>query len=119
MSNELDQAKPRQVKISDPDEEPKTYINFYCCKLSLNIIYTICYVTAAVALNIVNRIVFYTYNFNQYNFTFMLLQQLFCIIFFYFIVKCSNPKPEKFHSKIFLDLNIIIFPSQLCSWLIP
>ena len=82
MSNELDQSKPRQVKISDPDEEPKTYINFYCCKLSLNIIYTICYVTAAVALNIVNRIVFYTYNFNNYNFTFMLLQQLFCIIFF-------------------------------------
>ena len=72
MSNELDQSKPRQVKISDPDEEPKTYINFYCCKLSLNIIYTICYVTAAVALNIVNRIVFYTYNFNNYNFTFML-----------------------------------------------
>ena len=90
MSNELEQAKPRQVKISDPDEEPKTYINFYCCKLSLNIIYTICYVTAAVALNIVNRIVFYTYNFNQYNFTFMLLQQLFCIIFFYLVSNHSE-----------------------------
>ena len=92
MSNEDDQSKPRKVKISDPDEEPKTYVNFYCCKLSLNIIYTICYVTAAVFLNIVNRIVFYTYNFNQYNFTFMLLQQLFCIVFFYFV---SN------HSEIF------------------
>ena len=85
MSNELDQSKPRQVKISDPDEEPKTYINFYCCKLSLNIIYTICYVTAAVLLNIVNRLVFYKYHFNQYNFTFMLLQQLFCIVFFYIV----------------------------------
>ena len=90
MSNELDQTKPRQVKISDPDEEPKTYVNFYCCKLSLNIIYTICYVTAAVALNIVNRIVFYTYNFNQYNFTFMLLQQIFCIVFFYIVSKNSK-----------------------------
>ncbi len=90
MSNEDDQSKPRKVKISDPDEEPKTYINFYCCKLSLNIIYTICYVTAAVFLNIVNLIVFYTYNFNQYNFTFMLLQQLFCIVFFYFVSNYSE-----------------------------
>jgi len=90
MSNEDDQSKPRKVKISDPDEEPKTYINFYCCKLSLNIIYTICYVSAAVFLNIVNRIVFYTYNFNQYNFTFMFLQQLFCIIFFYFVSNYSE-----------------------------
>ena len=90
MSNEDDQSKPRKVKISDPDEEPKTYINFYCCKLSLNIIYTICYVTAAVFLNIVIRIVFYNYNFNQYNFTFMLLQQLFCIVFFYFVSNYSE-----------------------------
>ena len=90
--SDFDQSKPRKVQISDPDEEPKTYINFYCCKLSLNIIYTICYVSAAVFLNIVNRIVFYTYNFNVYNFTFMFLQQLLCIIFFYFV---SN------HSEIF------------------
>ena len=90
--SDFDQSKPRKVQISDPDEEPKTYINFYCCKLSLNIIYTICYVSAAVFLNIVNRIVFYTYNFNVYNFTFMFLQQLLCIIFFYFV---SN------HSEVF------------------
>ena len=95
MSNEDDQSKPRKVKISDPDEEPKTYINFYCCKLSLNIIYTICYVTAAVFLNIVNRIVFYTYNFNQYNFTFMLLQQLFCIVFFLILSHRSQTFKEK------------------------
>ena len=92
MSNDDEQTKPRKVQISDPDEEPKTYVNLYCCKLSLNIIYTICYVSAAVFLNIVNRIVFYTYNFNQYNFTFMFLQQLFCVIFFYIV---SN------HSEVF------------------
>ena len=71
--------------VTNPDEEPKTYVNFYCCKLSLNIIYTISYVTAAVFLNIVNRIVFYNYRFNKYNFTFMLLQQLFCIVFFFIV----------------------------------
>ena len=63
-------------------EEPKTYINLICCHLSLNIIYTLLYVSAAVLLNIINRVVFYTYSFNKYNFTFMLLQQLFCIVFF-------------------------------------
>ena len=83
-STEIERIKPKKIS-TDPDEEPKVYINFYCCHLSLNIIYTICYVTAAVLLNIVNRLVFYKYHFNQYNFTFMLLQQLFCIVFFYIV----------------------------------
>ena len=83
-NNENESIKPKKV-ITDPDEEPKVYINLYCCQLSLNIIYTICYVTAAVLLNIVNRVVFYKYHFNQYNFTFMLLQQIFCIVFFYIV----------------------------------
>ena len=83
-STEIERIKPKKIS-TDPDEEPKVYINFYCCHLSLNIIYTISYVTAAVLLNIVNRLVFYRYHFNQYNFTFMLLQQLFCIVFFYIV----------------------------------
>ena len=64
------------------EEEPKEYINLFCCHLSLNIIYTLLYVSSAVFLNIINRVIFYTYHFNQYNFTFMLMQQLFCIVFF-------------------------------------
>ena len=85
MSNaKIEKIKPKKIS-QDTVEEPKIYINFYCCHLSLNIIYTISYVTAAVLLNIVNRLVFYRYHFNQYNFTFMLLQQLFCIVFFYIV----------------------------------
>ena len=88
--------KMRQNKISsDPDEEPKVYINFYFCKLSLNILYTITYVTAAVFLNIVNRLIFYKYHFNKYNFTFMLIQQIFCIVFFYIV----SHKSETFKSQ--------------------
>ena len=64
------------------EEEPKEYINLFCCHLSLNIIYTLLYVSSAVFLNVINRVIFYTYHFNQYNFTFMLMQQLFCIVFF-------------------------------------
>ena len=81
---ETDKIHPKKIR-SDPEEEPKTYINFYFCKLSLNILYTITYVTAAVFLNIVNRLVFYKYQFNKYNYTFMLLQQIFCIIFFFIV----------------------------------
>ena len=81
---ETEKIHPKKIR-SDPEEEPKTYINFYFCKLSLNILYTITYVTAAVFLNIVNRLVFYKYQFNKYNYTFMLLQQIFCIIFFFIV----------------------------------
>ena len=80
----IEKTKLKKIS-SDPVEEPKVYINFYCCHLSLNIIYTISYLTAAVLLNIVNRLIFYRYHFNQYNFTFMFLQQLFCILFFYIV----------------------------------
>ena len=85
-----------ETKIKKQEEdEPKTYINFYCCHLSINIIYTLSYVSAAVFLNIINRVVFYTYHFNRYNFTFMLLQQLFCIVFFLIV----SHKSEMFKAK--------------------
>ena len=81
-----------EIKVikQEDEEEQKVYINFYCCKLSLNIIYTLSYVSAAVFLNIINRVVFYTYHFNKYNFTFMLLQQLFCIVFFLIVSHSSQ-----------------------------
>ena len=95
-SQEIQKIRPTKLTSdSDPEEEPKTYINFYFCKLSLNILYTITYVTAAVFLNIVNRLIFYKYHFNKYNFTFMLIQQIFCIVFFYIV----SHKSETFKSQ--------------------
>ena len=89
-SQESQDIQPKKFSTdSDPEEEPKTYINFYFCKLSLNILYTITYVTAAVFLNIFNRLIFYKYQFNKYNFSFMLLQQITCIIFFFIVSKNS------------------------------
>ena len=108
MSNEINSLKqkeeePKSVyeakalaqKEESSEEEPKTYISFYCCKLSLNIIYALSYVSAAVFLNVINRVIFYAYHFNKYNFTFMLLQQLFCIVFFFTL----SQKSETFKSK--------------------
>jgi drug/metabolite transporter (DMT)-like permease len=95
-SQETQSIRQHKFRVdSDPEEEPKTYINFYFCKLSINILYSLTYVTVAVFLNIVNRLVFYKYYFNQYNYTFMLLQQIFCIIFFYIV----SHKSQTFKSK--------------------
>jgi hypothetical protein len=58
-------------------------------------LFTLSYVTAAVLLNILNRVVFYTYRFNKYNFTYTLLQQLFCIVFFFIV----SHKSETFKSQ--------------------
>ena len=63
--------------------------------MSINILFTLSYVTVAVLLNILNRVVFYTYHFNKYNFTYTLLQQLFYIVFFYIV----SHKSETFKSQ--------------------
>ena len=61
--------------------EKKAYLNLYCFKLSYGIIYTYMFIGASMAINIVNRVIFLQYKF-KFNFTLMLLHQIFCIIFF-------------------------------------
>ena len=95
MSSNGDKSIQKEPKFTDVDDEPKTYINFYFCRMSLNILFTLSYVTAAILLNILNRVVFYTYHFNKYNFTYTLLQQLCCIVFFYIV----SHKSETFKSQ--------------------
>lgn len=103
-SQEMAKIRPTALGTdSDPEEDPKTYINFYFCKLSLNILYSLTYVTVAVFLNIVNRLVFYKYHFNQYNYTFMLLQQLFCIVFFFIVSHNSQTFKSKAGEITFQD----------------
>lgn len=72
-----------------PKEEKKTYINLICCSCSLGIILALCYCFTAVLLNVVNRVVFYNYHF-KFNFTFMFLQQIFCIVFFFIVSRKSQ-----------------------------
>ena len=61
--------------------EKKTYLNLYCFKLSYGIIYTYMFIGASMAINIVNRVIFLQYKF-KFNYTLMLLHQIFCICFF-------------------------------------
>ena len=104
MSNEQKSLKiPKTSEIYEPGEksdislpdvnipEKKKYINFYICQMSVGIIFTYIFITCSITINIVNRVIFWKYKF-KFNFTLVLLQQFFCMIF-YFI--CSQ-KSELF-----------------------
>ena len=90
ISEKNDDKKPTPLQ----QEVPSTYINFYFCKLSLNIMFTFSYMIASVSLNIINRVVFYNYKF-LFNFSFLLLPQIFCIIFFIIVSKKSETFKQK------------------------
>ena len=70
-------------------QEKKSYLNLYCCQLSYGIIYTYMFIGASMAINIVNRVIFLQYKF-KFNFTLMLLHQIFCICFFITLSKTSK-----------------------------
>jgi len=70
--------------ITPPEQnipEKKKYINLYICQLSVGIIFTYIFIICSITINIVNRVIFWKYKF-KFNFTLILLQQLFCMIFF-------------------------------------
>ena len=62
-------------------EEKKIYLNLYCCKLSVGIIFTYIFIICSITINIVNRVIFWKYKF-KFNVTLIFLQQIFCVIFF-------------------------------------
>ena len=82
-----EQAEKNYSSTSDNNnQEKKKYINLYICHLSIGIIFTYIFITCSITINIVNRVIFWKYKF-KFNFTLVLLQQLFCMVF-YFI--CSQ-----------------------------
>ena len=81
-TNEKTYSKPNK-------EEKKIYLNLYCCKLSIGIIFTYIFIICSITINIVNRIIFLKYKF-KFNITFIFLQQLFCLIFFTIVSKYSK-----------------------------
>lgn len=75
--------------------EEKSFYNFYFFSISDNIIITYVYIIASILMNIINRIIFNKYNF-KFNFTYMLLQQILCLILFVFI----GPRFKKFRDTL-------------------
>ena len=104
MSNELKNLKSSnfseteeqiEKKISSIEAksiEKKKYVNLFICHLSVGIVFTYIFIICSITINIVNRIIFWKYKF-KFNFTLILLQQIFCMVFF---SVCSK------YSKIFI-----------------
>ena len=84
----MEKKKIEEVKSNDLKEK-KSYINLFCCEISLGIIITYSYMTMSILMNIINRILFHQYKF-KFNFTLMFLQQLLCMFAFIFLSKTSK-----------------------------
>ena len=70
-------------------KEQKKYLNLYYCRLSVGIIFTYIFILCSITINIVNRIIFLKYKF-KFNITFIFLQQIFCLVFFYILSRKSH-----------------------------
>ena len=88
FSEEINE-KPILSLSEKKDTNKRVYINFYICKLSIGIVVTYIFISCSIAINIVNRVIFWKYKF-KFNITFIFLQQLFCVIFFTIVSKKSK-----------------------------
>ena len=81
--NKLDQSESFNKKENNNQlqKEQKTFINFGFCQLSIGIIFTYIYIILSILLNLVNRVIYNTYNF-RFNFFLMFCQQFVCLILF-------------------------------------
>ena len=86
----------------------KSFLNLYCCKLSVSIIFTYIFILCSIIINIVNRIIFLQYNF-KFNFTLIFLQQVFCLLFFITLSKTSKSFREKAGKISFKDFYALKF----------
>ena len=101
MSNELknlkssnfseteEQIEKKISSIESKSIEKKKYVNLFICHLSVGIVFTYIFIICSITINIVNRIIFWKYKF-KFNFTLILLQQIFCMVFFSLCSKYSK-----------------------------
>ena len=81
LSETEERNEQRLQKVELKTQEKKKYINLYVCHLSVGIIFTYIFIICSISINIVNRVIFWKYKF-KFNFTLILLQQIFCMVFF-------------------------------------
>lgn len=65
----------------EEEENKKTYVSFYCFRISAGLLCTYVYISISMILSVVNRIIFINYKFN-FNLTFLLMQQITTLIIF-------------------------------------
>ena len=72
------------IKVEKPQKKEQkniTYLNLYCCKINVGLVFTYISIFTGALLNVINRIIFYNYNF-RFNFTFGFLQQIMNLFLF-------------------------------------
>ena len=86
------EKEPTQIEKKIKKEQKNiTYLNLYCCKINVGLIFTYIYIFTGALLNVINRIIFYNYNF-RFNFTFGFLQQIMNL----FLFTCVGNHSETF-----------------------
>jgi len=82
-NKKIEEVKSNEIK------DKKSYINLFCCEMSIGIIITYSYMIMSILMNIINRMLFHQYKF-KFNFTLMFLQQSLCMITFILLSKTSS-----------------------------
>ena len=82
IENKSDKKEDELTK-NGLQNEPKSYINCGCCQITIGIILTYIYIFTSIFLNLNNRVIYHKYNFRN-NFTLLLIQQFFSLVFFLF-----------------------------------
>ena len=80
----LETSKNSLNNIKPEEKNNIKYLNLFCCKINIGLIFTYIYIFTGALLNVINRIIFYNYNF-RFNFTFAFLQQIMNLFLFTFI----------------------------------
>ena len=104
-----DDDNEKEASLSDDtslQQEKKRYINFYFFQISIGIIFAYLYIIISILMNVINRIIFHTYNF-KFNFTILFFQQLFCIITFILLSMYSKTYRDKVGEISFYDFQTL------------
>ena len=80
---EIKASETPKNSLKEKPEEKKniTYLDLYCCKINVGLVFTYIYIFTGALLNVINRIIFYNYSF-RFNFTFAFLQQIMNLFLF-------------------------------------
>ena len=68
-------------KSKSEEKKNITYLDLFCCKINVGLVFTYIYIFTGALLNVINRIIFYNYSF-RFNFTFAFLQQIMNLFLF-------------------------------------
>ena len=88
-SKEEENEEIEEIQDTALQQEKKKYVNFFLCQISISIISTYFYIFMSICMNLINRILFHTYQF-RFNFTIIFAQQFFCLVTFVILSQTSQ-----------------------------